>query len=350
MKRKFVLNSKNQINRCILIFILALLILVGLFNEFCEAEGNKVIKFLPDGGGPKWSPDGGYVSYYLNDYLWLYDVASDSSWQAVKYQGNKYEWLNDSQIVFFKVEKTRENGDITRKIILIFFNIYNSNNGVEYDSTQTFTVGSYSRPRSSPGLINDNAGTVALIINDTAIVLSTDGKNRGTNKNSSYLRASIIGHPGSYIGKPLPDDKGVWLLNIHGERLLRVSENSDFILPILSPNGKLVALSDPGGYTTILNLNGDVIARLYNADSECWGSNSDIIYFTKLVQGDETIEGGDLYSYSIITEKLSQLTNNPEIAEFHPQISPDGTMLAYRTYHKKPIDGIEILLLEEVEQ
>jgi hypothetical protein len=326
-------------------FVTTILLAVGLLYGLSLAQEPKVIKFIPNGGGPQWSPDGKYVSYYLKGNLWLYDVAADSSWNAAKFYGGQYEWLNDSQVVFINVEKTRDSGVTHCKANLIFSTIGNNARGKESDSIRAFVP----ETGCSIALHSDKAGTVALIMSDTTVVITQNGIYRGS-KQTRFFRAAVIGYPGGYPrGKPLPEDKGIWLLGGQDERLRRVTDNSEYFPPELSPNGLFVTAADMGGYKVIMDTSGLIVARIYHAEDEFWAATCDALYFTRTVQGGEDggdIVGGDVFEYSLKTRTETQLTFTPDIAEFHPRVSPDGNMLAYVTYHKIPEDGTEILLLK----
>jgi hypothetical protein len=321
-------------------FITIVLLVAGLFYGPGLAEEYKIIEVGP-GGGQKWSPNGKYLSYYLEDYLWLYDVVADTSWQAAKYHGYTYEWLNDSQVVFAD-DSVMRGGDPHYKARLTYTTIGNSAKGIESDSTRELTFHEVWGPR----LVSDNAGTVVLLMGDTTYPVSINEEHQKSKPSKAFRAIShypVLWHR----GKNYYTDTDIWLIGIHGEKLRQVTKNKEYALPVLSPNGLLICATDQGGYTVIIDTAGMQVARIYNAQWRCWGPESDILYFTETVEGGEDggdIVGGDLYCYYMVSKELKQLTVTPNIVESHPQVSPDGTMLAYKTQHRDP-DVIEILIV-----
>ncbi|RKX26039.1 MAG: hypothetical protein DRP47_08800, partial [Candidatus Zixiibacteriota bacterium] len=282
-----------------------------------------------------------YVSYYLDKHLWLYDIAADSSWQSAKFHGTKYEWLNDSQVVFADKNLVGWGDTSYHRVELAYTTIGNSDKSIGFDSTKEVII----REIWGPRLVSDNVGTVVLLMGDTTFPISVNWEHQESRASLAFR--AISHYPVLYShGKPYFEDTDIWLIGIHGEKLRRVTLNKKYKLPVLSPNGFLITASDVGGNTVIMDTNGVELASLYHADWEFWSPNSDAIYFVRIVQGDGDIIGGDLYSYLLDSKELIQLTTTPDIVEMKPCVSPDGTMLAYRTYHREP-EGIEILLLPE---
>lgn len=324
------------------LFVTTFLLLAGLFNSLCLAGEPEVIKFIPNGGGPKWSPDGKYVSYYLEGYLWLYDVAADSSWQAAKYQGQKYEWLNDSQVVFMSVASFGKGRNSHRDAKLTYATINSVEKSTEFDSIREFS----SREIGNPRFYNDKAGTVVLLISGSTHPLSVDWEYQRSRSTKAFRAMSH--YPMTYRGrKPIYSDTDIWLVDINGKKIKRVTEGKSYLFPVLSPNATLVCASDPGkGELVILDTNGIEIANLGPAGGKYfWSRLGDAVIFATSIEDGHDILGGDVFSYSLKTDTLTQLTFTPNIAEMKPRLSPNGTMLAYRTYHRDPEDGIEILLL-----
>ena len=322
-------------------FLTVIMLLGGLVVGSVTAEEPQLLKFIPHGGGPKWTPDGKYLSFYQNRKLHLYDLAGDSIFVAGAFFGNKFEWLNDSQVVFMSLDYSGVGRSRERKAIVKFMTVGSIDRGIEFDSTREYV----SSQGSPPGLFADGAGTVALVTSDSTVILSQFGTNRGA-KQTRFFRAAVNCLRG-HFGREKPDsaDTDIWLLGFDGKQLRRVTYNKEYMPPMLSPNGLLLYAGNAGGYTVIMDTSGNELASLYLADDECWASDSRTLYYSVSIEDGHDMLGGDLFCYSLETDSITQLTFTKDIAEFKPRVSPDGTMLAYRTYHKDP-EGIEILILK----
>ena len=326
-----------------------LAVLVVLLTATCgwsESGDYRTIEVGP-GGNIKWSPDGKYLSYLSGADLRLYDVAGDSSFPVCPYHGLRYEWLNDSQVVFNRIHRPEKERAGHRGTELTWVSLGHRGKGSLVDSSVTLSLES----KLNVNLGSDNAGTVFLYSADTIIMpiqidsASLSAKPYGAVRAFSHSPMLRQGRRSVYA------DSDTWLVDIHGRKVKRVTRNRPLYLPLLSPSGVLVCSRDLGtGNTVILDTSGVEVADLGHAGGRYgWSAGSDTVVFATSIEDGHAILGGDVYLFFISTRKTVQLTFTPDVAEQAIRLSPCGRMLAFTAINKDP-EGIAILVLEERDQ
>ena len=131
---------------------------------------------------------------------------------------------------------------------------------------------------------------------------------------------------------------------------LQLTDTSDLNerSPAWSPDGTQIAFHgyvgdiNNGSDVYIMDANGENVQNLTNSPDEddlypAWSPDGTKIAFhsnRRTSDSDDDLRDFEIYIYDLLTGEITQLTNN-ETPDFGPDWSPDGTKLAFHTFHNE---------------
>lgn len=107
---------------------------------------------------------------------------------------------------------------------------------------------------------------------------------------------------------------------------------------VISPDSTKVLIHKNDGNMYVYALDGSgLIANLGHGLCQCWTPDSQyLVYFASKDDGHTTFES-DIYICSVNGKEKWQLTNTPDVIEFWPHISADGSKIGYYDLNSKKI-------------
>ncbi len=320
---------------CLTVLLLTLTVSWTAFAA--DIKVAEIIKVGP-GHSPRWSPDGSHILYARGGTMSVYDVDKRECQVVGEKHSRVFEWLNDSVIVFLKNHRPEKGRP--RHSAITYASIIDGRRTLAIDST--VEIG-HQRP-PIPRLLTDGVGSIGTYTRDTVRMI-------GVNRDRLTSRPMEAFAAVSDYGMNIPNkDSDIWLIDTSANRVKRVTHRGGYAEPILSPDGSYVCAWDVKGDTglVIFTVDGGKMASHRDGSVYCWSHQSDAVYFGTVYDDGDDLTGGELYYYSLETNRVTQLTDTPDIVEMDHAISPDGTMLVYRNYGKDR-GGLDILVLERSE-
>ncbi len=318
-----------------------------------ESGDYRTIEVGP-GRNIKWSPDGKYLSFTNRDGLMVYVVDSGTVRQICAAEDvlnmNKYnyDWAGPDTILFAQKEVHRDGTGVWRtmsiKRISVDGGLEELHSEVSAKQTSRADMGAKGTSLATK-LVRLSNGKVGLfreqIVETGQLRQLLDRDDIDTT--AFFVVSNYNGWQTHHWG--MEKDRDIWLVRFDGRPYKRVTNNKTYRMPLLSPDGKYI-LCQVGGMT-ILDLDGEVISHVDNADAESWLPDSRRLVFTRTVYAHDDIVAGDLYVIDITGENEVQITDTPDKTELDPVVSPDMTKIAYFVYGADA-KGIEIIDVKEV--
>lgn len=102
--------------------------------------------------------------------------------------------------------------------------------------------------------------------------------------------------------------------------------------PVVSPDGKWLCYNDMG-MLKIIDQDFEILKVGYGVNA-VWTPDSAHLVFQRSDDDGVSVTASDLYTYKIIDNETTQLTNTPDILEEYPAISEDGGKIVYTDMEK----------------
>ncbi|MBI5471611.1 MAG: PD40 domain-containing protein [Ignavibacteriae bacterium] len=122
------------------------------------------------------------------------------------------------------------------------------------------------------------------------------------------------------------EDTKIVLLENGVKRLLdplaKAGTPSSYIWPQLSPDGKLIVVTEMSLGAFVCDLKGNIISRLGRRNCAVWTRDGKWLVYMKDVDDGHNITGSDLFSISSDGKKSAQLTRSTDKIELYPFCSP----------------------------
>ena len=320
------------------LLFLALLFLQFGLPEICSAQERRSID-LGKGGSLRWSPNGNHVSFIRDSALLIYSLEKNTVSRAGNVTSRQYAWLSDTQMIFFEMTwiGSREGSRYPMKLT------FTTIDTTSWSLTEDSVVNDVFEKTRRPSLRIGHQGVVAVRAGNIIKPVSPQPAHaRGTR-----IFGAVSHYPPGYrAGKPIHDDTDIWLVDIDGNEIKRVTTGKKYILPKLAPNGALLTCYETTveGAILIIDTSGNEHAYIGRGDGATWSRDSDVVYYHVSTDDGHRILTADLFRYTLSTGLSEQLTFSPEIIESGGVPSPDGKWLAYKTTIEGKNPGHVILL------
>jgi len=248
---------------------------------------------------PQFSPDGKKILFTQFGFkgLWLYDLEQKSLVQINDYTGAGYEPVftaDGKQIVFRTDEYINK-----RK--------YSSLAVQNLDDRKIEHLTDKVRHLSPAIMLNSDQLVYKVSDKVKSLRLSSDKSNQSNVSGDTY----------GYI-----DYGKIIIVNDGVQKELVPVENSDYIWFSLSPDKNEFIFTVVGGNTFIVDINGNLLADLGNANSPKWSPDGKWIVYMVDEDDGHVITASDIWTYNIENKTKTQLTKTSDIHEMYPDWSP----------------------------
>ena len=267
--------------KIILKSLLAVLVLLSMFNCDATMEPIPLIQAIPEDTFPAWSPDGNWIAYhhfnpdpfdstYVSG-LYLIDINGENRRLVIAGDARCPDWsLDGSRLVF-------STGDI------FTISIYGDN------LVQLTHGGSHFFPSWSPDEEKIAFSRSAPSDSSGIWIMESDGSNKEYLGLGYEPNWSVEGKKFVYVGPPghTTAESQIWMTNIDGSGTKQLTFNNVLdSSPVFSHNSLLIAWNS-GGEIWVMNSDGNNQYKITNGVEPSWSPYSKQIVFSRLTQNQE---------------------------------------------------------------
>jgi N-acetylmuramoyl-L-alanine amidase len=128
-------------------------------------------------------------------------------------------------------------------------------------------------------------------------------------------------------------DDQIFVEDENGQRMI-VSGDEVYYNPVLSPDGTKIVYSSLTTGLYVCDLNGNTLYTIGRGTNPSWSADSMTVVYD-IVEDDGTdYTASDIYSYSLETKDITNITNNSAFLAQKPALSPDGRSVAFEAQGK----------------
>lgn len=344
--------------------LIGLTLFLALVNIAAEQkQGTKENKthyktiLIGKGSSPMWSPDGTKIAFISED-RWLTVTSADGKGIIKKISRLRplgFDWLSNSEFVFWEQEQQRIEGVLERPITRI--------KKLALDGKEELIVenrplkGEVPRITQPVRLPDGTVGYFENYFEQPPPYQTGDKRTFKVIKSGKLkpaliqkqMRAFVVPNGGTGAGD-------IWIESMDGEIRKRITSGRLFSFPELSPDGtKILAICGnlcgsmcvvdlQGNYTCIGKRGFDNADSSSSALGENWSPDGKKIAYMYVTGKGEQLKiiGSDIYIENPEGTERIQVTNTPDEFEGAPVWSPDGTKIACTGYYSHKIYVIKI--------
>ncbi len=258
---------------------------------------------------PQWSPDGRLIAYTSAHYrgIWVIDVNSSAIQQISDEDGAGFGfvWSSDSRAILARVAKFEDR----RRLNAI--KIFDLEAGTE-EQICDYTTRFLSLPRF------ESRGTKVVYFDKNDLQIA-----------HSQRKAADLQKPLPIYPVPLLHFDRLVLWHPEDDRLepLALPVGDQFLNPVLSPNGRLLAYEVYGGNLCVYDLQEETCIDLGVGYQPAWSPDSRYLVYTLALDDGHEYTSADLYIVSIDGKERLQITDTPDRLEMNAAWSPDGSTI-----------------------
>ena len=267
--------------KIILKSLLAVLVLLSMFNCDATMEPIPLIQAIPEDTFPAWSPDGNWIAYhhfnpdpfdstYVSG-LYLIDINGENRRLVIAGDARCPDWSPDGRRLVFST------GDI------FTISIYGDN------LVQLTHGGSHFFPSWSPDEEKIAFSRSAPSDSSGIWIMESDGSNKEYLGLGYEPNWSVEGKKFVYVGPPghTTAESQIWMTNIDGSGTKQLTFNNVLdSSPVFSHNSLLIAWNS-GGEIWVMNSDGNNQYKITNGVEPSWSPYSKQIVFSRLTQNQE---------------------------------------------------------------